>query len=602
MSRPSAKLLADFYELVDRLSATRSLTESLDEILDASLKLIHADAGIIRLYNESEENFSVVAQRGFGSEHVALVESLAPRLFSEGPSSHAFLTKERVIVEDLTSHPFVATHREAYEESGVVALQVTPLITRTQLAIGTISTYFREARVPNAEALHLLDLYARLATDTIEREQNLSERLASEAALKQSERRFRRLYELTLRLMKTESFQGALDEVLEATIELLNADAGYVRLLGQGPHERFGAHKGFSDEFLRYFTGASEQEIEDGPTRTAMKTGHRVIFENIDRQPVFQKHAPFADGAGFRTMQATPLLDHTGNVLGAIATYASSGEAPSRTDLEVLDLYAGLAAHTIEREGVLDELARAGAELKQALKLKDDFLGMVSHELRTPMTVVRGIASVLVRTDAISADERRTAYADLSRESERLYRLIENMLTLARIEAGQRPPMEPISLSRTIEALVSEANQLLPGLNLKVQSSRDDVIVLGVEGYLKQILLNLLENAVKYSPPQSQIDVVVEPMEDEVEISVLDRGVGVKKPEALFQPFYREEKPEVRASGLGLGLAVCKTLVEIQSGSIWAEPRDERGTALRFTLPRVHDGNSSPGPPNCPRP
>ncbi|MGE3983057.1 MAG: GAF domain-containing protein, partial [Dehalococcoidia bacterium] len=192
MSRPSAKLLADFYELVDRLSATRSLTESLDEILDASLKLIHADAGIIRLYNESEENFSVVAQRGFGSEHVALVESLAPRLFSEGPSSHAFLTKERVIVEDLTSHPFVATHREAYEESGVVALQVTPLITRTQLAIGTISTYFREARVPNAEALHLLDLYARLATDTIEREQNLSERLASEAALKQSERRFRR--------------------------------------------------------------------------------------------------------------------------------------------------------------------------------------------------------------------------------------------------------------------------------------------------------------------------------------------------------------------------------------------------------------------------
>jgi two-component system sensor histidine kinase KdpD len=320
-----------------------------------------------------------------------------------------------------------------------------------------------------------------------------------------------------------------------------------------------------------------------------METRQRVIVQDIQSHPAFQGFPPFVLGTGYVTMQATPLFDHAGRTIGVISTYSRKREVPSQGQLEVLDLYAGLAADTIERGRQMDELARIEAELRQSIRLKNDFLGMVSHELRTPMTVVRGIASVLRRNDRLTAAELRQVYSDLSTESERLHRLIENMLALARIEAGKRPPTEPLVLDKVIWTIASDLKESLPYADLRVIAIPREIIVLGVEHHLRQIVQNLVENAVKYGSRGTIIELSAEIRDAEVEITVADRGSGVRDYNALFEPFYREEQPEVPASGLGLGLTVCKTLVELQGGAIWAKPRLGGGSLFCFTLPRLSE-------------
>jgi two-component system sensor histidine kinase KdpD len=201
------------------------------------------------------------------------------------------------------------------------------------------------------------------------------------------------------------------------------------------------------------------------------------------------------------------------------------------------------------------------------------------------MTVILGLSSVLRRNQAITPDELAQTYNDLGHESERLHRLIENMLTLARVQTGRAPQLEPISINRFMEAYADTLREEMPGLILNLNASLRDQTVLGVERHLEQILQNLVGNAYKYSPRGKPIDLYVFEAEACVQISVADRGIGLQDAEAVFTPFHREQGADGVAMGLGLGLAVCKTLVEAQGGRIWAESREGGGSIFTFTLP-----------------
>jgi signal transduction histidine kinase len=253
---------------------------------------------------------------------------------------------------------------------------------------------------------------------------------------------------------------------------------------------------------------------------------------------------------------------------------------------------------TVEREQHLARQRKTETALKEALVLRNEFLGLVSHELRTPMTIIRGLASVLERQD-LERDDLRAVYGDLRDESERLYWLIENMLRLARAEAGQTPEADDLLLPRTLRSIVERLKRNHPALEVRLEPPPSETIVSAIETYVEQILHNLLQNAAKYNKRGASVDISTRIGSDSVEIRVADRGIGVKDREAVFQPFQREEGAEKRAGGLGLGLAVCKALVEAQGGRIWVEERAGGGSEFCFTLPRVvsdapenNDGNS----------
>ncbi|MGE0598055.1 MAG: ATP-binding protein [Dehalococcoidia bacterium] len=246
-----------------------------------------------------------------------------------------------------------------------------------------------------------------------------------------------------------------------------------------------------------------------------------------------------------------------------------------------------LAGQIARRTAVATDNARLYAEARRANDAKDEFLGMMSHELRTPITVIRGGARVLrLRSDYIEAETRESLLSDIERESERLSRMLENLLALARAELDREVSLEPVLLQR-----------LLPGLIESITSDTDRDVVLTVgpnvpavaaeAGYVEHVVRNLVGNALKYSPGDTVVDVVLGRHGNGASVRVLDRGFGIANDEAtrIFERFYRSERTSRLAGGAGLGLAVCKRLVETMSGEIWATPRDEGGVEVAFSLP-----------------
>lgn len=240
----------------------------------------------------------------------------------------------------------------------------------------------------------------------------------------------------------------------------------------------------------------------------------------------------------------------------------------------------------------ITEQKEAEEAIRRSLAAKDDFLGLVSHELRTPITTLKGTANVLRRHgDRISEADRHQALVDIERGADQLLRIVENMLTLARSESMPPDEFEPLLVSRVVQQLVEEQREQFPGNPIEVKTTGDLIPILANDGYLRLIVGNLLSNARKYSPPGSAIDVTIERTTQYAQISVGDRGIGLSgdQLEAVFTPFFRAPAATAHAAGVGLGLTVCKRLVEIQGGTIRATCRPGGGTTFSFTLPRAEE-------------
>ncbi|MEO6398421.1 MAG: ATP-binding protein, partial [Tepidiformaceae bacterium] len=249
----------------------------------------------------------------------------------------------------------------------------------------------------------------------------------------------------------------------------------------------------------------------------------------------------------------------------------------------------------------IDRQKQTEAQLLAANQVKDEFLSMVSHELRTPLVVIVGNANLLrEREQALSRDERRTAYEDLSHASKQLQARVENMLIVSRheIEGSEEP--EPVLVQRVANAVVAECRIRFPQRTFTVEIA-PGLPPVGVNaGHLEQILQNLLGNAEKYGGP-GPIEVTAVALESEVVVRVMDRGPGIDEADQprLFEPFFRASATAKSASGIGLGLAVCQRLVEFQGGRIWVRSRSGGGTEFGFAFPvYVHqdsDGDSTEG-------
>lgn len=229
--------------------------------------------------------------------------------------------------------------------------------------------------------------------------------------------------------------------------------------------------------------------------------------------------------------------------------------------------------------------------IKDAETLKDDFLSIVSHELRTPMTTIRGGATMLLRdSDKLDHETRAEILLDISNESNRLAILVENMVQLAHIRAGRLAmETEPVHILSAIRAAIAAEQQPLGTRHCAV-SGGGKLVVAADPRSLEQVIRNLLHNAMKYSPSGTQIDVSAEHDEstDMVTIAVRDYGIGIDATEVphVFERFRRSSTVESqRIPGMGLGLYLCRELVEAHGGRIWIESPTGGGTCVRFTLP-----------------
>jgi signal transduction histidine kinase len=288
---------------------------------------------------------------------------------------------------------------------------------------------------------------------------------------------------------------------------------------------------------------------------------------------------------GVTSFIAVPLVGR-GRTHGALRLeMAESGRRYTEADLGVAEELARRAALAIDN-------ARLYHEAREAVRVRDQFLSIASHELKTPLTSLMGYAELIQRRAARegSLSERdRRAIGVIVDQSERLNRLIGAMLDLSRIETGQLSiERHLIDIGTMARRLVDEAQPSLERHPLLFRGPSEALLVEGDELRLEQVVQNLIQNAVKYSPEGGAIDVLVERCAEMACISVTDRGIGIP-PDALprlFQRFYRA--PNVnpqQISGLGVGLYVVKEIVALHGGTIAVASREEQGSTFTIRLP-----------------
>jgi signal transduction histidine kinase len=290
-----------------------------------------------------------------------------------------------------------------------------------------------------------------------------------------------------------------------------------------------------------------------------------------------------AAAAAMRSWLAVPIIRH-GVGIGLVEVDSSEVDA---FDTDHQSLLAGvvtvLAGHV--------ELAAHHAEGRRAAELREAFVGVISHELRTPITAIYGLSRVLrQRGDALTADARNDAIADIEAESDRLYRLVEDLLVLSRAESGRvEIEPEPINLGRLVGHLIDAEAQRLPDRRFVVTAPADLPLIEAEATYVEQVVRNYVANAAKYSEAPEVIEVVVSVDGDDVVVQVLDRGIGIDAEAAdhAFDLFFRSRDASRAASGAGIGLFVCRQLVDAMGGRTWLRPRDGGGTEAGFRLPIV---------------
>lgn len=253
------------------------------------------------------------------------------------------------------------------------------------------------------------------------------------------------------------------------------------------------------------------------------------------------------------------------------------------------DAYAAQAAMAIERAQMAEEMQRARVEA-EAERLRSSLLSSVSHDLRTPLSVMKGAAGALLEDNPmLDAAARRELLLSIEEGADRLNRLIRNLLDMTRIESGAlRVKKEWQPLEEAVGAALGRMDERLARRDVKVDLP-DDLPLVPVDGLLlEQALINLLENAAKYSDEAAPIEIAARAGEGtrEVIVEVRDRGRGLPPGDRsrLFEKFYRGSS-HGEVGGVGLGLAICRGVVEAHGGRIEAEDRPGGGAIFRFTIP-----------------
>lgn len=281
-----------------------------------------------------------------------------------------------------------------------------------------------------------------------------------------------------------------------------------------------------------------------------------------------------------------------GRIVAVLSAWTAESERScEEQDFELLHEVARRAGQAFGHSLLYEESLRIAEELRIANGAKDEFLGTVSHELRTPITVVLGNASLLAtRHEQMDEATISASLNDLLGQAERLHRVVENMLILTRLETGT-VDTEPVLISSSIGRVISEAQRQQPGRVIRLESRDWDLFALGAEAYIHQVMLNYLQNAIRYSALDTPIDVTVQQQGHTVEVRVLDQGIGLTPEElqTIFTPFYRSPRIPEDQRGIGIGLSVCKRLIEALGGTVWARPRDDAGAEFGFSLPVALD-------------
>jgi signal transduction histidine kinase len=425
-------------------------------------------------------------------------------------------------------------------------------------------------------------------------------------------RLFTELQARTGELTRSVSELQALGEVGQAVSSTLNLETVLSTIVSRAAHlagmnggsiweydearEEFHLHATdrLPDELVTALGAAPIPKGEGAIGRLAV-TGEPVQIPDIIDESGYQSRVrDILIRIGSRSLLAVPLLRENRLLGGLVVNRDSAGEFTPEV-IALLKTFATQSALAIQNARLFREVEQKSRELEAASRHKSEFLANMSHELRTPLNAIIGFSEVLYERMFGEINEKQAEYiADILESGRHLLSLINDVLDLSKIEAGRMElELNDFDLPDAIENTLTLVRERAMRRRIDLQVSIDEHlgVVCADERKVKQVLLNLLSNALKFTPEGGRIQVQAAVSNGTAQISVTDTGVGIAAEDqtALFEEFRQVGTASKKVEGTGLGLAISRKFVELHGGRIWVESQAGTGSTFAFTLPLTID-------------
>jgi PAS domain S-box-containing protein len=518
------------YDLTQTITSARNL----DEINEAALTCLGGSLGASRsaiLLFDAQGEMRFAAWRGLSETYRRAVDGHSPWSIETQDATP-------VAVEDVRLDQSLAPLQPALEAEDIRSLAFVPLNLGTRL-LGKFMVYHSEPHKFTDDELMVAETIAAQVAFAVD----IMNRRVMHERIYESERGYRMLIEALGVAVYTTDAQGYITLFNEAAVELWGRKPEIGKDLWCGSWKIF-------------HPDGRPMALAECPMGVALREDRAVRGELITVER--------PDG-GRKIVQPfpTPLHDSSGKLVGAVNVL-----------MDVTDL------------------KESQRKLVEANRAKDDFLGMVSHELRTPLTQLVGNAHLLMnRWTGLEPEALSESLTEMHVQSQKLHRLVDNMMTLSRLERGIKLETEPHLVQRLLWRTLKEFKDRFPATELQTDIANDLLPVEVSSSTIDQVLWNLLTNAQKYGPAKGPVCVTANNEDGWVVLAVSDLGPGVPEDEMsrLFEPYFRSSSTAEHAAGLGLGLSVCKRLLESQGAQISARPMQPRGIEFAMRLPALQE-------------
>jgi GAF domain-containing protein len=561
-----------------------------DAILASAVRLLGAHTGALtRIAGDQIELAALTSTDAAGD---ASLRALFPQpVYSEAPHGRVIRDRAPLDIADAQTDSRVPEAVRASARSRGYRSWVTVPLLHHDEAVGTIAVTRQDPGGFTDDELALLETFADQAVIAIENVRLFSELQARTGELTRSVEKLTALGEVSQSVSSTLDVETVLQTIVSRASQLGGAD-------GCAIYEYDDATEVFRirathnlDPLLVQALRASPLRKGEGAMGRAAETREPMQIADIAVAGAYQSHIrDTLLGAGYRALLSVPLL-REGEIIGSLSLNRHTPGVFPPEAVEVLKTFATQSALAIQNARLFREIADKSAQLEAASRHKSEFLANMSHELRTPLNAIIGFSEVLAQGMFGAINEKQTEYLkDILESGRHLLSLINDILDLSKIEAGR---MELERADFDLPSAIENALVLLRerairrGIRLGSKIDKRLGMISGDERKVKQVLLNLLSNALKFTPEGGQIDVAARQHDDLAEVSVADTGIGIAPTDqdTVFEEFRQVGTADKKAEGTGLGLTLSRKFIELHGGKIWVQSELGRGSTFTFTLP-----------------
>jgi signal transduction histidine kinase len=567
-------------------SSPGELQPVFDAILSNATRICEAKFG--DLYLRDGDAFRMAATHDSPSAYAAARRRSPLRPPPDAPLGLVAITKQVAHIADITTipsyvegDPFVVA---GVELAGYRTVLAAPMLKDNEL-IGAITSCRQEVRPFTDKQIELVKNFAAQAVIAIENTRLLNE-------LRESLQQQTATADV-LKVISRSTFdlQMVLDTLVESAAQLCDADSASIHRPQDNAYPCIASH-GYSREFHQYLREHPIVAGRGSAVGRAMSDGKIVHVPDVLADPdhllVEQRKV-----GGYRTVLAVPLM-REGLAIGIIRLTRNKVQPFTDKQIELVQTFADQAVIAIENVRLFDEIQDKNRQLQLASEHKSQFLASMSHELRTPLNAIIGLTEMMVTNAARFGTEK--ALEPLRRVNAagtHLLSLINEVLDLSKIEAGKLElNPEPVNLARLIDEVVGTAGQLAEkNQNRLIVQAQENLGALTADSMrLKQILLNLLSNACKFTK-EGEVALRVRKVADGrdwVELAVADNGIGMtaEQQAKLFQDFTQADSLTARRyGGTGLGLAISRKLARMMGGDVTVTSEPGKGSVFTVRLP-----------------